>query len=158
MSCEFEEDLTAYLDRELPPLKHRQLEVHLPTCRGCTDTVALLRRTLHALEALPAFVPSAQLRRDVLNRISAQPQGWLDRLKAALRPGVLVPALTLTAALVVAVVTVNRLGPDAPALDDVVDLELAANLEVVEDLDVLGLESPEDLEVVQHLDELEGQP
>ena len=158
MSCEFEEHLTAYLDRELSPLQHRQLETHLPSCQGCTQTLALLRRTLETLEKLPAFVPSAQLRRDVLNRISVQPQGWLDRLKAALRPGVLVPALALGAAVLVAVVAVNRVGPDAQAMDDVVDLELAANLEVVEDLDVLGLESAEDLEVVQHLDELEGQP
>jgi anti-sigma factor RsiW len=158
MSCEFEEDLTAYLDRELPPLRHRQLEAHLPSCQGCTDTVALLRRTLEAVASLPAFVPPAQLRRDVLHRISEEPRGWLDRLKAALRLGVLVPALALGAAVLVAVVAVNGLGPDLPAEDDAVDLELAANLELVEDLDVLGLESPEDLEVLQHLDELEGQP
>ena len=35
-------------------------------------------------------------------------------------------------------------------------LELAANLEVIEDLDVLGVEAPEDVDVVAALDELEN--
>ena len=37
-------------------------------------------------------------------------------------------------------------------------LELAANMEVIEDLDVLGVDRPGDLEVVEHLHELEGAP
>ena len=37
MSCGFEEDLTAYVDRELPPLRLRQVEEHLPSCPGCAE-------------------------------------------------------------------------------------------------------------------------
>lgn len=165
MSCAFEEDLTAYLDQELPPLKVRQLEGHLPACESCTGTLALLRRTVSALEAMPAFAPSPQLRRAVLNRISGEPPSLLDRLRGWLRPQVLVPALSAAALLAVGVAAVQLARRhEAPAagapllVADASELELAQNLDLVEDLDVVGLESPEDLEVVEHLDELEGQP
>ena len=163
MSCAFEDDLTAYVDRELPPLKVRQLEGHLPGCEGCTQTLELLQRTVRALEAMPAFAPSPQLRRDVLNRISAEPPPLLDRLRAFLRPPVLVPALSAAALLAVAVVATQVVrGPapqDAPLMvADASELELLQNMDLVDDLEVLGLDSPEDLEVVEHLHELEGQP
>ncbi len=165
MSCAFEEDLTAYVDRELPELKARQLEGHLPGCASCAQTLALLERTVSALEAMPAFAPSPQLRRAVLTRISQEPPSLLDRLRGFLRPQVLVPALSAAALLAVGVAVTQMArrhepsGPDAPLMvADATELELAQNLELVEDLDVVGLESPEDLEVVEHLDELEGMP
>lgn len=167
MSCEFEEDLTAYVDRELPPLRARQLEGHLPGCSGCAATLALLQRTVTALASMPAFSPSAQLRRDVLNRISEEVP-LSDRLKELLRgwlrPQVMLPALSAAAVVALAIIaTQPARGPggpgDAPLLvADASELELAQNLELVEDLDVVGLESPEDLEVVERLQELEGQP
>ena len=163
MSCEYEEDLTAYVDEELQPLQARRLEDHLPGCGSCTETLALLKRTVAAVEAMPAFSPSAQLRRDVLDRISAEPAPFWERLRAFLRPPVLVPALSAAALLAIGVVAMrggrNDPRPDAPVLvADISELELAQNLELVEDLDVVGLESPEDLDVVEHLQELEGQP
>ncbi|HVE81520.1 MAG TPA: zf-HC2 domain-containing protein [Myxococcales bacterium] len=165
MSCAYEEDLTAYVDQELPPLKLRQLEGHLPSCQSCTATLALLRRTVSALEAMPAFSPSPALRRAVLTRISEEPPSLLDRLRGLLRPRFMVPALSAAALLAVgvAVVQLSRRG-EGPAADaplmvaDATEFELVKNLDLVEDLDVVGLESPEDLEVVEHLDELEGQP
>lgn len=39
--CEFHEDLSAYLDRELDPPRRRELERHLTGCTECTD---LLKR------------------------------------------------------------------------------------------------------------------
>ncbi|HEY8209063.1 MAG TPA: zf-HC2 domain-containing protein [Myxococcaceae bacterium] len=164
MSCTFEEDLTAYMDRELPPLRVRQLEEHLPDCGSCAGTLALLRRTMSALEAMPAFAPSPQLRRAVLTRISQEPASLMDRLRGLLRPQVLVPALSAAALLAVGVAATqlarrHETSLDAPLMvADATELELAQNLDLVEDLDVVGLESPEDLEVVEHLDELEGQP
>jgi anti-sigma factor RsiW len=165
MSCAFEEDLTAYVDQELSPLKVRQLEGHLPSCESCTGALALLRRTVSALEGMPAFAPSPALRRAVLTRISQEPPSLLDRLRGLLRPGLMVPALSAAALLAVGVAAVQLTrrgeGPaaDAPLMvADATELELAKNLDLVEDLDVVGLESPEDLEVVEHLDELEGQP
>lgn len=164
MSCEFEDDLTAYVDQELPPLRVRQLEGHLAGCASCPEVLALLRRTVAAVEAMPAFAPSAQLRRDVLNRISAEPPSLLDRLRVLWRPSALVPALSAAALLAVGVVAMrvarhDPATPDAPVLvADISELEMAQDLELMEDLDVAGLESPEDVEVVERLRELEGQP
>ena len=163
MSCGFEEDLTAYVDRELPQLRLRQLEEHLPSCGDCAGTLALVRRAVRALEAMPAFVPSPQLRRDVLDRISEEVP-LLDRLRALLQPRALVPALSACAVLAVLVAVQLGRGPgpraeDSPLLlADASELELVQDMELMEDMDVLGLESPEDLDVVEHLQELEGQP
>ncbi|MFP2934653.1 anti-sigma factor family protein, partial [Pyxidicoccus sp. 3LG] len=43
MSCHYEEDLTAYVDGELPPARRAEVEAHLGTCAGCGATHALLR-------------------------------------------------------------------------------------------------------------------
>lgn len=157
MSCEFEDDLTAYVDGELPEPRRAQVEVHLRTCAECRPVEALLRRTVAQLAALPALEPSPGMRRQVLARLDAEPEGWVFRLRALLRPSVLVPSFAVAAALGLAVVFTQ----DAlPRLDDAdaEQVELAANLEVVEDLDVLGAVSPEDLEIVEHLHELEATP
>lgn len=156
MSCGFEEDLTAYLDQELSPARHEELERHLPTCGSCRAAEALLRRTVRQLATLPAFEPSAALRRAVLSRLDEEPGGLLSRLRALFQPTVLIPSLGLVAAVLVAVV-MTRPGP-GPELSDAGQLELAANLELVEDLEVLGVDSLADLEVVEHLHELEVMP
>ena len=61
MSCPFEEDLTAYVDTELPPARRAEVEAHLRGCAGCQGTEALLRRTLARLAELPEPVPSTAL-------------------------------------------------------------------------------------------------
>jgi anti-sigma factor RsiW len=154
MSCAFEEDLTAYIDGELPPARRSEVEAHLGTCQECQSTEALLRRTLSSMAALPEFKPSADTRRAVLTKIDALPPPLRERLLALLRPSVLVPSLGLAAAVGLAVVYTGR---DATGLDvaDAGALELAANMELVEDYDVVGLDSFEDLEVVENLHELE---
>jgi len=158
MSCPFEEDLTAYVDRELSTLRERQVSLHLPTCASCRSTLGLLERTVARVETMPAFEPSAGLRRAVLNRID-QPPALLDRLRAALTPGVMMPSFGLAAAaLVVVVLNQSNRNPPGPPLLEPGQLELATNLEMVEDYDVLGLESPEDVEVVRNLKELEAKP
>ena len=79
-----------------------------------------------------------------------------ERWRAFWRPGVLVPAAGLAA---VAGLALWAALPHEPALEvsDAATLELAMNLEEVEDYDVVGLEDAEDLEVVAHLQELEVQ-
>ncbi|HEX4621314.1 MAG TPA: zf-HC2 domain-containing protein, partial [Myxococcaceae bacterium] len=116
MSCAFEEDLTAYVDGELPALRERQLALHLGTCDGCRSTEALLRKTVVGLAAMPAFEPSADMRRAVLHRIDEAPSLG-ERFRAALFPSVLMPALGLGAAAVVAVVlhSVNASSTDRSA-------------------------------------------
>ncbi|MBZ4414898.1 anti-sigma factor [Myxococcus sp. RHSTA-1-4] len=155
MSCFFEEDLTAYVDGELPPARRAQVEAHLGTCAGCRATHALLSNAVTRLTELPAFEPSPATRRAVLAKLDALPEPWWERLKRLLRPSVLVPSVGLAAAVAVALLVVSP-GPDAPPeLADPAVMELAANLEVAEDYELLGLDSAEDLEVVANLHELE---
>ncbi|QSQ19835.1 zf-HC2 domain-containing protein [Pyxidicoccus parkwayensis] len=158
MSCGFEEDLTAYLDGELPPARRGEVEAHLGTCAGCRATHALLRNAVARLAELPAYEPSPATRRAVLAKLDALPVPWWQRLKVLLRPAVLVPSVGLAAALGVALLMAGP-GPEAPdELADPAVMELAANLEVAEDFEVLGLDSAEDLEVVANLHELEVTP
>ncbi len=158
MSCAYEEDLTAYVDRELPELRARHLEAHLPGCGECQRTLDLLRRTLDQLAALPAFETSPALRRAVLNRIDEEPRGLAALWNALLRPQVAGPVLAAATAMGVVAAVGLRHHPGAPELADPAQLEVAANMEVLEDMDVVGLDNPDDLDVVAHLDELEATP
>lgn len=155
MSCAFEEDLTAYIDSELPAARRAEVEAHLGTCADCKRTEALLRGAVARLAELPEFVPSADTRRAVLAKVEALPPPLKERLLALLRPPVLVPSLGLAAALAAVVyVSGDSQGMEVP---DAGTLELAANMELMEDYDVVGLDSFEDLEVVENLHELEVQ-
>jgi len=161
MSCKLESELTAYVDGELAPADVLSVRAHLAGCADCRSTEALLRRTLLALEALPAFEPSAGLRRTVLHRLGTGPASLAERARALFRPGVLLPSAgALLTAGVLAVLLASpgaRLGlpaelPEGRALD------VAMNYELLSDYEVLGLESPEDVEVVAQLEQLEARP
>ncbi|HYH95133.1 anti-sigma factor family protein [Hyalangium sp.] len=156
MSCAFEEELTAYVDGELPSARRTEVEAHLGTCAECRSTETLLRHTLASLAALPEFKPSADTRRAVLAKVDALPLPLRERLKALLRPSVLMPSLGLAAVVGLAVVYTGS-EPQGLDVTDAGALELAANLELVEDYDIVGLDSSEDLEVIEHLHELEVQ-
>ena len=106
-----------------------------------------------ALKGLPEAEPSLSLRRNVLALVD-EPT-WKERLAKWLTPPRLVPVGLAVAAAVTAVV----LWPGQPVVVepglDEDALLLAQNLELAEDLDLVGLESPDDLDVVAQLDELE---
>ncbi|MBI3181440.1 MAG: zf-HC2 domain-containing protein [Myxococcales bacterium] len=152
MSCEIEQDLTAFLDGELPELRAKQVEAHLPGCPSCAGTLSLIRRTVLQLAALPELSPSLALRRKVMARLD-EPSGLTERLRALFRPAVLMPALGMAAAASVAVVL--SVGPESRL--DPEQMYVAMNMEMLEDFEVVGLE-PEDVEVVTHLHELEALP
>lgn len=156
MSCPFEEDMTAYVDAELPPARRAEVEAHLRGCAECQGLERLLRTTVTLMAELPEPAVSTATRRQVLAKLDALPPTPRERLRALLRPWVLVPALGLAAAAGGVLFTTL---PREPALElaDEGTLELAMNLDVVEDYDVVGLENADDLEVVAHLDELEVQ-
>ena len=160
MSCKLETELTAYLDGELAPAEVSAVRAHLAVCADCRSTEALLRDTLRTLEALPAFEPSAGLRRTVLQRLDGQPASFGERLRALLRPGVLLPSgAALLAAGVVAVLLASPGRRGLPTeLQETGALEVAMNYELLRDYEVLGLESPEDVEVVAQLEQLERRP
>ncbi|MCP3102004.1 zf-HC2 domain-containing protein [Myxococcus sp. K15C18031901] len=156
MSCHFEEDLTAYVDEELPAARRAQVEAHLGTCAGCRATEGLLRHAVARLAELPDFAPSADTRRAVLARLDALPVPWWERLKAWWRPAVLVPSAGLAAAVGLALVVGGPAREALPEeLEDATEMELVANLELVEDYELVGLDDADDLEVVASLHELE---
>ncbi|MBX5483217.1 MAG: zf-HC2 domain-containing protein [Myxococcaceae bacterium] len=160
MSCPLEQELTAYVDDALDEVARRKVEAHLPGCAACSGTLALLRRTNALWANAPAPRPSPALRARVLAEIDRPT--FLQRLRGLLRPVVLVPAGALAAGVIASVVvTRSDPGDEALALESLQDpaqLELALNLDELDDLEVLGLENPDDLEVITHLDELEAMP
>lgn len=157
MSCAFEDDLTAYVDQELPPSRTAELKAHLGGCPGCRATEALLRRSVEQLSSLPAFEPSPALRPALFARVDALPPRPLERLKAFFRPWLLLPTGgLLAAAALVAVLSVRHARP--AELSTPAQLELAMNYDVVDNYEVLGIDSPEDLDVVEHLQDLEKTP
>jgi len=162
MGCAFEEDLTAYVDGELPAARAKEVEGHLTSCASCRATEGLLRRTVAQLDALPApaFAPTPRLRRELMERLEEPDNVLVAKVKAWLRPRVLVPSLGAMAAAALAVVMVahGRNAPDASQLDVASDLDVVSNMDVLEDYDVLGVDNPDDLDVVQNLKELEVSP
>jgi anti-sigma factor RsiW len=161
MSCKVEPELTAYVDGELPAADMAAVQAHLLGCVDCRSTEALLRHALENLQALPAFEVSPGLRRRVLERLDQKPASLGERLRALLRPVVLVPAAAafLTAGVVAGLLISPGVRTGLPAeLQEGRALDVAMNFDVLRDYDVLGLDSPEDVEVVAQLDQLEGRP
>ena len=150
MSCAVEMDLTAYLDGELPTARRDEVQSHLKECRSCQATSELLEKTVSKLASLPALEPSRSMRSALLQQIAQQPSSVGERLRQLWRPGWVLPSAGLAVAALVAVLLAGKVPRDAR------ERELGANLEMVEDYEVLGLTSMEDLEIIQHLDELEG--
>jgi anti-sigma factor RsiW len=147
----FHDDLTAYIDGELSAERTKEMEAALAADPSLRAMEQRLRSMVQAVEALPPPVTesSAAMRRAVLNAV-AEPtfrEKWL-------RWPVLMPVAGLMAAAAVTLV-VWPAEEAAPAGLDEQNLLLAQNLEVVEDLDLVGLESPEDLDVVADLQDLE---
>lgn len=154
MSCSFEEDLSAYVDGELPEVRARAVKNHLAGCGECRTMEQLIRKTVMSLDVLPAFEPSAELRRRVMSHLEPPPSP-LSRLAKWLRPQLLVPIAGVAA--VGAIVFAVHLPDSMPQPSELSQVELAQDFDAVADLDVLGLESVEDVDVLQHLDELQAE-
>lgn len=147
-------DLTAYIDGELPEARAKEVEAALAADPQLQALEARLRATVAAVEALPAPAPSPALRRAVLATLD-EPT-WREKVKAWLTPPRLVPVgLAVAAAVTAVVLWPAAASVDSPAGLDEDALLLAQHLDLAEDLDLVGLESPDDLAVVAQLDELE---
>jgi anti-sigma factor RsiW len=154
MSAHVSEHLTALLDGELPEAERAQLESHLRECATCASERDLLAGTMGSLKQAAAIEPSDPLRRSVLAAIDAEPEGLLARLRALLSARVLIPSAAALAAVVVLIVG-NPRGPES----DMVDIEVAQHLDLLQDYDVVAMAMPSDIaardmDVVAHLNEL----
>jgi anti-sigma factor RsiW len=153
---DFRADLTAFIDDELGPDEVRALEAALARDPALRALEQKLRRTVTAVEALPPLQPSSiALRRQVLNAIDAEPRPFGERVRAWLTPGRLVPVGVAMAAAVTTLVLWAPSAEEQPA--DAESLLMAQQMDVVEDLDLVGVDSADDLEVIAALHELEVQ-
>ena len=146
---EFEEDLSAYIDGELPPERVKAMEAALVKDPALRALEQRLRRSIEAVEAMPLpQTSSPALRRAVLAAIDEPTffERWFKLPR-------LLPIGLAVAAGVSAVVFWPR--PEEAVQFDEEKLLLAQNLEEVEDLDLVDLGSTEDLDVVAQLHELE---
>jgi anti-sigma factor RsiW len=151
------EQLTAYLDGELPPADARALEARLAAEPRLREAEAKLRRAVCSLKEMPHPLPSAQLRRDVLNRLDEAP-GLMETLATWFTFRRLASAGVLGIIAATAVWATGRRARENPGFEDPEQVYVAQNMEVLEDFDVLGLEQLDDLEVVEQLHQLEAQP
>jgi len=155
MSCAVELDLTAYIDGELPPSRREAVAVHLAQCPSCQQTAEVLQDSVSKLASLPPLEVPGWLRAQVLSQIAREPIKARRKLGDFLQVRLLLPSAGLAAAAAMALLLWARPSREVPELRQ---YELGANLEVIEDYEVLGITSIEDLEVVQQLHELEAHP
>jgi len=155
MSCAVELELTAYIDGELPASRREAVAVHLARCPTCQQTAEVLRDTVSKLVSLPPVEVSGSLRSAVLSRIAQEPVRARHKLRDFLQIRLLLPSAGLAATAAMALLLWTR---PSRELHELRQYELGANLEIIEDYEVLGITSIEDLDVVQHLHELEAHP
>ncbi len=151
-----QEDLTALIDGELSELDRARVEEHLAECAPCRAERSLLEGAIRVSRKVPSIEPSQQLRRDLLNALSAEPLGLRARLHRLLAPRVLVPAGALFATGLLLVLAMHRFDLKPPESEE---YAVAERLELLKDYELLSNAaaegfSPEDLDVVAHLHEL----
>jgi anti-sigma factor RsiW len=140
MSCDrFVEDLSAWIDGELPAGRAAEVAAHVAACAACGAQVAALRRADDALRAIPLreLPPDALtkvLRRSARGRAPASRRRWLGWAGAA--AGASAAAAALVAWFLVRPGPIDSASPEdlavASDLDTVEDLEVIANLDVLE--------------------------
>ena len=147
-------ELTAYIDGELSAQDRREVEAQLARDPTLKALEMKLRQTVTLMQTLSAPAPSPALKASVL--------ATLDQGATPLKPSwfslpKLVPVMALAAAALLLVVLrgTDEVPPSIVEEDQVL---LAQNMELVEDLDLVGLASAEDVEVIELLKELEVKP
>jgi anti-sigma factor RsiW len=151
-----QEELTALIDGELAELDRVRVEEHLSECAPCRAERSLLEGAIRVSRTAPSIEPSQQLRRDVLNAISAEPQRLRARLRRLFAPRVLVPTFALAGMGLLLVLAMHGAGPRPFETEE---YAVADRLELLEDYELLSNAAaegfaPEDLEVVTHLHDL----
>jgi hypothetical protein len=118
------DDLSAYLDGELPGDRIAALEAHLRTCAGCASWLDDVRASESLVGALPAEAPAGyhegfvdRLRPRLAARKTRRPWAWSAAAAAALLAVVLVPAVLREKSSLAPVPSHDAALPQAPAPD-----------------------------------------
>lgn len=98
------EDLSAYLDREMEPIRLRLVKEHLEECEECRERAGGMQRLVRDLRRLERLEPPPTLGSSLRRRIRLQkrPKAMVDRLESRLGGLSLQPSITFTFALVFA--------------------------------------------------------
>lgn len=116
MNCaEWREDLSAYVDGELPAERRVEVDAHLATCAACRQELVELRKLAAGVARLPGMQPADEFLADVRRKIARgerpEARSWREIL---FQPAWLKVPVQV-AAIFVAVLTVLRLfGPSSP--------------------------------------------
>ena len=148
-----ENNLSAYLDGELPGRLRARIEAHLTECASCRAALEALKSTDKALDALGDLEPVSDFTERVLRRLDSdgvratpiRSLGWRVAAAGAV-------AACLTVAVLATLSLATRQSTSAPpetlvaeAEIDLLDqMEMLADLEVIENLD--ALEAMDDIE------------
>lgn len=121
MRCdEIERELSCYIDGELAPPEHREIENHLSECAGCRHHVESVREVKQVLrQKLPCEAPPGLVSRVQVALDGADGEtGWLSRFVSSFAPlralgrssaGILVPVAAALALVLAYVETVEPL-------------------------------------------------
>lgn len=146
----WQRELTAYIDGELSDAERRDVEAALASDPSLAALERKLRQTVTLMKQLAAPAPSTSLKASVLAKlddaptVTAGPAVWFRRA---------IPVVALAAAAALVFIVRGR-EEVPPALVEDDQVLLAQNIDVVEDLDLVGL-APEDLDVVEQLNQLD---
>jgi anti-sigma factor RsiW len=155
MSCRKQQkNLSALLDGELDDALAQSLSEHLARCASCQKEKAKLERSMQALGTYAVPSPSPSFDSDFSRRLRLA-KAEQEKARSPRRFLLWGGFATATAAAAIALFALGvwRGGPAAPA--QIVDVELAQNLELLEDYDVVSsLDILEDFDVVSNLDSL----
>lgn len=80
------ENLSAYLDRELPDRRVREVERHIEGCPSCRANLDSLARVVHRLRRIERMAPPPLLAGDVARRVALdrRPKSLMERLESRL--------------------------------------------------------------------------
>lgn len=106
MNCaEIKDELSAYIDGELPPARRADVEAHVAGCPQCRQQVAELRQLAAGVAAMPKMQPAPQFLAEVRGKLARgerpESRPWQDVLFHPFWPKVPLELVAVAAALMV---------------------------------------------------------
>jgi len=70
-NCSFQPFLSAFIDKELPDYRTKEIQEHIETCERCRNETALIRQIENTMKDVPEIEPSADFERSFWKKIAA---------------------------------------------------------------------------------------